>query len=292
MKKNIKKLNFFSDKQWRSLEHLKSIVDENKHQGKILDPLITSVDRLIEIKIVTQSVLSALHTYHVKNESEIKIIQQELTNLRGILIDVANEFEATADEVSLVSRNIKLEVNMLDFISVKEDEKEEEEEEEEKKPTLSRQKSVDYEVKNNQFKLEDMNYSSSIFKRSGTDKLNKGIINKKITPIRPVKDLKTTTKNFVLPGHEEFKEFILKEKNSNNDSGLALDKLTEVEILDFDSLLSLVHNSGIRVEDLRERNKGVFISLDKVPDVEIQNAIKKLVKLGAKVWPGKKYLQD
>ena len=32
-------------------------------------------------------------------------------------------------------------------------------------------------------------------------------------------------------------------------------------------------------------------SLDKVPNLEIQNSIKMLVKLGAKVWPSKKYLE-
>lgn len=67
-----------------------------------------------------------------------------------------------------------------------------------------------------------------------------------------------------------------------------IDRLTELKyvtqiVLTTLSTYSIKTESEIKI--IRQE------SLDKVPNLEIQNSIKMLVKLGAKVWPSKKYLE-
>ena len=60
----------------------------------------------------------------------------------------------------------------------------------------------------------------------------------------------------------------------------------------FDDLLGYVSNSGIKIEDSRITNGVIYISLYSSPKSDVLYAIKKLVELGVKIWPGKDFLKN
>ena len=286
--------NYYEEKQWRNLRYLSTLAKNNNNLVKVPSPLTTSIDRLIEIKNVTQSVLATLSSYSIRDEIEINLIREELYNLRGILVDLANEFEAAGDEILLVAKNIKISVKEINTdVRVNQKEEYESSKEEFLKNNDSRNSSLYYDLTevndhtkiNINSKVIDVSNFKNIFKPEEAK------IKPKLNNDQPPKAVKKNIQKFLLPEQERFREFINEKKYSQNESDLILNKLTDLEQLDFDALLLFISNSGIRVEDLRGRNKGVFISLDKIPSIQQQQAIKKLVSLGAKVWPGKKYLQ-
>ena len=67
-----------------------------------------------------------------------------------------------------------------------------------------------------------------------------------------------------------------------------IDRLTELKYVTqivYTTLSTYSIKTESEIKTIRQE------SLYKVPNLEIQNSIKMLVKLGAKVWPSKKYLE-
>jgi hypothetical protein len=94
--------------QWMGYPCLKSIINKGMLSNILSSDLVTSIDKILEIKNITNATMEALANYKINDDNELNYLKIELEKIKQELKDISYEFESAANQIDDLRRKVKI----------------------------------------------------------------------------------------------------------------------------------------------------------------------------------------